>query len=103
MKVRVFTLRWDNGSGRFDDADLRGFLEDENREREVIEVSDHFFVPDRRLNGAACSSVRCAAGSGRAVPGGPVRPPGQVAALSAGNWGIMTAGSRGHGFRAARE
>jgi len=48
MKVRVFTLRWDDGAARFDDAELRGFLEDEHREREVIEVSDHFFVHERR-------------------------------------------------------
>ncbi|MDI7269864.1 MAG: hypothetical protein QME96_17880, partial [Myxococcota bacterium] len=32
----------------FDDGELRGFLEDESREREVIEVSDHFFVHERR-------------------------------------------------------
>ena len=48
MKVRVFTLRWDDGSGRFDDADLRGFLEDDSREREVLDVSEHFFVHERR-------------------------------------------------------
>lgn len=48
MKVRVFTLRWEDGAGRFNDAELRGFLEDEHQEREVIEVSDHFFVHERR-------------------------------------------------------
>ena len=47
MKVRVFTLRWDDAAGKFDDREFRAFI-DEDPGRDVLEVSDHFFVHDRR-------------------------------------------------------
>ena len=46
MKLRVFTLRLDRSTGRFDDGDLQAFLEDTEVERDVIEVKESFFEND---------------------------------------------------------
>jgi len=43
MKLKVFTLRFSDVAGGFDDAGVQEFL----AAREVIEVTDHFFVHER--------------------------------------------------------
>lgn len=43
MKLKVFTLRYSDAAGGFDDTPLQEFLS----AREVIEVTDHFFVHER--------------------------------------------------------
>ena len=48
MKVRVLTLRFDDATGGFDDRALVRFLEDAEQPRDVIEVTEHFFVHERR-------------------------------------------------------
>ncbi len=53
MKVRVFTLGWDDAAGKFDDREFRAFL-DEEPGRDVLEVSDHFFVHDKRPGARVC-------------------------------------------------
>ena len=40
MKVRLFTMRFDVGLGRFDDREFADFQEG----KEVLDVSEHFFV-----------------------------------------------------------
>ena len=42
MLVRVFTLGFDPATERFDDEPVRDFVSD----REVVSVSDHFFIRD---------------------------------------------------------
>ena len=42
MLVRVFTLRFNPATERFDDSAVAGFLAD----KEVLSISDHFFVKD---------------------------------------------------------
>jgi ATP-dependent DNA helicase RecQ len=44
----VFTLRWDEASGAFDDRAMTEFLDREEQPREVLDVSDHFFVHEQR-------------------------------------------------------
>ncbi len=58
MKLKVFTLRFDDSSGAFDDGDLVAFMEDHDNPREVIDVSEHFFVHDRRPIWALLLSYR---------------------------------------------
>jgi superfamily II DNA helicase RecQ len=47
MKLKVFTLRWDEAAGGFDDGPVQSFLHGEGAEREVLDVSEHFFVHER--------------------------------------------------------
>jgi len=42
MLVRIFTLRFNPAAERFDDSAVAGFLAD----KEVLSISDHFFVKD---------------------------------------------------------
>ena len=42
MLVRVFTLRFNPATESFDDSAVAGFLAD----KEVLSISDHFFVKD---------------------------------------------------------
>ncbi len=42
MQVRVFTLRFNPVTERFDDSAVSGFLAD----KEVYSIHDHFFVKD---------------------------------------------------------
>ena len=42
MLVRVFTLGFDPATERFNDEPVRDFLAD----KEVVSISDHFFVRD---------------------------------------------------------
>ncbi len=58
MKLKVFTLQMDEETGRFDDAPLQSFMEDERQRREVIDVSDHFFVHEKRPTWALLVSYR---------------------------------------------
>jgi superfamily II DNA helicase RecQ len=58
MKLKVITLRLDDATGAFDDGALRAFVEDEDRPREVLEVSEHFFVHERRPVWALLLSYR---------------------------------------------
>ncbi len=44
MNVKVFTLHPDPETGRFDDSELQEFLE----ERELLSVSEHFYVHEGR-------------------------------------------------------
>ena len=50
MKLRVFTLPWEEGAGRFDGREIQAFLEPEPPAiaPEVIEVTEHLFVHERR-------------------------------------------------------
>ena len=43
LKLKVFTLGFSDAAGGFDDAAVQEFLAD----REVVEVTDHFFVHER--------------------------------------------------------
>lgn len=43
MKIRVFTLRLDPKTGRFDDSELQAWLED----HEALSVSEHFLVHEQ--------------------------------------------------------
>jgi len=58
MKLKVFTLRLDDATNGFDDTELRSFIEDEDCPREVLDVSEHFFVHDRRPTWALLVSYR---------------------------------------------
>ena len=42
MQIRIFTLRFDPATERFDDSVIVGFLAD----KEVLSIRDHFFVKD---------------------------------------------------------
>lgn len=54
MKLKVFTLRLDPTTGRFDDAPMREFLED----KEALTVSEHFFVHEQTPSWALLVSYR---------------------------------------------
>jgi superfamily II DNA helicase RecQ len=58
MKLKVVTLRFDEESGGFDDRELLDFVGDETQPREVLDVSEHFFVHDRRPTWALLLSYR---------------------------------------------
>ncbi len=58
MKLKVFTLRFDDSLGAFDESELRAFVEDQDNPREVIDVSEHFFVHERRPTWALLVSYR---------------------------------------------
>lgn len=58
MKLKVVTLRFDDETGGFDDRELLDFVGDEDQPREVLEVSEHFFVHDRRPTWALLLSYR---------------------------------------------
>ena len=63
-------LEADEETGRFDDAPLQAFVEDERQRREVIDVSEHFFVHEKRPTWALLVSYRefSADGRGRREP-----------------------------------
>ena len=48
MKLKVFTLRLDETTGAFDDRELRAFVEDQDQPREILDVSEHFFLHEGR-------------------------------------------------------
>lgn len=54
MKLRVFTLRLDAATGRFDDADLIAFVDS----RDVLSVHEHFFVHEQTPTWALLVSYR---------------------------------------------
>jgi len=58
MKLKVFTLRMDDASGKFDESAVQEFLGDQDQPRDVIEVSDHFFVHDKRPTWALLVTYR---------------------------------------------
>lgn len=58
MKLKVFTLGFDDSTGAFDDSELRAFIEDPDTPREVIDVSEHFFSHGRRPTWALLVSYR---------------------------------------------
>ena len=58
MKLKVVTLRFDDETGSFDDRELVDFVDDEDQPREVLDVSEHFFVHDRRPTWALLLSYR---------------------------------------------
>ena len=43
MKLRVITVRWDPGTGKFDDRELQEFQAD----KEILEVTDYTFLQER--------------------------------------------------------
>ncbi len=58
MKLKVLTLGFDASTGRFDESQLEAFMEDPDRPREVLDVSEHFFVHDRHPTWALLISYR---------------------------------------------
>lgn len=54
MKLKVFTLRYDEQIGGFDDGDLQSFL----KERDAVSVHEHFFVDGSRPHWALLVSYR---------------------------------------------
>ena len=50
MKLRIFTLPWDDAAARFEDRELHRFLDPESPAvaPDVIEVAQHFLVHERR-------------------------------------------------------
>ena len=49
MKLKVFTLKMDDASGKFNDAEVQFFVEDQDHPREILDVSEHFFAHDNSL------------------------------------------------------
>ena len=47
MNIKVFTLRFNDVEGKFDDSELTAFGGDPNHPRDVVDVSEHFFIHDR--------------------------------------------------------
>lgn len=43
MKLKIFTLKFSESSGGFDDEPVQNFITD----KEVVEYSEHFFVHEK--------------------------------------------------------
>jgi ATP-dependent DNA helicase RecQ len=69
MKLKVFTLQLDTRSGKFDDREIQSFINDTENHREVIEVSDHFFIHDKRPLWAFLMTYRESRGVGVEMEG----------------------------------
>ena len=69
MKLKVFTLRPDEETGSLDDTALVNFFEDPVHPREVLEISEHFFVHEHEPCWAILTMYRDT-GARRATSGG---------------------------------
>ena len=58
MKLKVFTLRPDEETGRLDDTSLVNFFGDPDHPREVLEISEHFFVHEHEPRWAILTMYR---------------------------------------------
>lgn len=58
MKLKVFTLRPDEETGRLDDGELESFFGDPDHPREVLEISEHFFVHEHQPRWAILTMYR---------------------------------------------
>jgi len=58
MKLKVFTLRPDEETGCLDDSVLESFFGDPDHPREVLEISEHFFVHEQQPRWAILTMYR---------------------------------------------
>jgi superfamily II DNA helicase RecQ len=101
MRVRVFTLRFDTATERFDDSAVAGFLAD----KEVLSISDHFFVRQDVPYLTLVVRYRAAAMPARADTArpGPQRDESWRASLSEADWPLFNTLRGWRGERAKQE
>lgn len=78
MKVRVFTLRLDPSTGRFDDTEVTAWLNG----REVLSVTEHFFVHELTPTLVLILTLRDSAQPTPSSEPAPNKKPDPVAELS---------------------